>query len=207
MESKQFFDEVAEEWDEMRPNFYSDRVREKAFALAEVEDGKIAADLGAGTGFITEGLLSRGLRVIAVDQSEAMLALMKAKFSTFDGVDYRQGDASKLPLDDASVRYVFANMYLHHVESPSRAIKEMARILEPEGQLTLTDVVAHPFEFLKFEHHDRWLGFKSQQVEDWFVMAGLKEVSVREIDEECRVQSIETEEEAVMKIFAATGRK
>ena len=44
------------------------------------QKGKIAADIGAGTGFITEGLIRKGLKVIAVDQSEMILAEMKKKF-------------------------------------------------------------------------------------------------------------------------------
>ena len=46
-------------------------------ATAAVRTGAIAADIGCGSGFITEGLIHAGLHVIAVDQSEAMLAEMK----------------------------------------------------------------------------------------------------------------------------------
>lgn len=207
MSSKRFFDEVAEEWDAMRPNYYSENVREKAFDLAGVKSDQLAADVGAGTGFITEGLLRRKLRVVAIDQSEAMLSKMQRKFARVDGIDYRFGKAESLPLDDESVEYVFANMYLHHVESPRLAIKEMARILAPEGVLTITDVDAHTFEFLKTEHHDRWLGFRREDVREWFIAARLKDVSVDDLDEECRVQSIESADVALMSIFAATGEK
>jgi len=67
--------------------------------------------------------------VIAVDQSEAMLTEMKKKFVSFDGIDYRVGEAKNLPIPDETVDYAFANMYLHHVESPLGAIKEMVRIV------------------------------------------------------------------------------
>jgi hypothetical protein len=36
----------------------------------------------------------------------------------------------------------------------------------------------HQFEFLRTEQHDRWLGFKREDVEQWFVEAGLKGVVV-----------------------------
>jgi ubiquinone/menaquinone biosynthesis C-methylase UbiE len=110
--SKEFFDQVASQWDQMRTGYFSEAVREKAMDIAGVEAGRKAADLGAGTGFITEGLLRRGLQVIAVDQSEEMLAEMKRKF-TAAGVDYRIGEAERLPIADAEVDYAFANMYLH----------------------------------------------------------------------------------------------
>jgi ubiquinone/menaquinone biosynthesis C-methylase UbiE len=208
MSSKQFFNEVAGEWDSMRANFYSEQVREKAFDRAGVRAGQLAADLGAGTGFVTEGLLRRGLSVVAVDQSEVMLAKMRTKFAAVpDKVDCRKGEAEELPLHDRSVEHVFANMYLHHVEDPARAITEMARILKPGGRLTVTDVFEHPFEFLKTEHHDRWLGFRREALEEWLTAAGLREVFVDDLGEECRVRPQGGGDEAVMNIFVASGRK
>lgn len=207
MNGKQFFNQVAGDWDRMRASFYSENVREKAFDIAGVRAGQLAADIGAGTGFITEGLVRRGLRVVAVDQSEAMLLKMQDKFAGAGEVDYRKGDAEKLPLPDKAVEHVFANMYLHHVETPARAIEEMARILKPQGRLIITDVDEHGFEFLKTEHHDRWLGFKREALKEWFTAAGLKDVLVDDIGEECRVRSIDGEETALMSIFVASGEK
>ena len=207
MNSKHFFNQVAGEWDRMRTNFYSENVREKAFEVAGVKAGQIAADVGAGTGFITEGLLRRGLKVIAVDQSEPMLLKMKSKFAGFDEVDYLKGEAEDLPLPDGTVEYVFANMYLHHVETPPEAIGEMARILKPEGRLTVTDVDEHPFEFLRTEHHDRWLGFRRDHLKEWFTAAGLRNVLVDDLGEECRVESSNGDEVALMSIFVASGTK
>src|SRR3982750_2608096 len=201
MSSKEFFNEVASEWDEMRASFFSERVREKAFAVASVQPGRTAADIGAGTGFITEGLAQRGLSVVAVDQSEEMLATMKKKFAAFDSIDYRAGEAGNLPLPAGAVDYVFANMYLHHVESPPEAIAEMARILKPSGRLTVTDADAHDYEFLREEHHDRWLGFKREEIREWFERAGLRNVSVGGLDELCTVNSDCSSEQARITIF------
>ena len=91
---------------------FSEKVREAAYKAADIKSGKLAADIGAGTGFVTKGLVRQGLEVIAVDQSEAMLVELKRKYPDLDG---RQGQAEDLPLADDAVDYVFANMYLHHL--------------------------------------------------------------------------------------------
>jgi ubiquinone/menaquinone biosynthesis C-methylase UbiE len=80
---------------------------------------------------MTEGLVKRGLRVIAIDQSEMMLQQLRRKLGDTVAVDCRLGSES-LPVQSNAVDYVFANMYLHHVESPFNAIKEMVRMLKPE---------------------------------------------------------------------------
>ena len=206
MGSKEFFNQVASQWDQMRTQFYSDRVRDKAMDVAGVVRGRKAADIGAGSGFITEGLLRRGLQVVAVDQSPEMLAEMKRKLGAAP-VDYRQGVAERLPLADAEVDYALANMYLHHVETPAAAIREMARVLKPGGRLVITDADEHNFEFLRTEHHDRWLGFKREDIRRWFEEAGLKQVQVGSLEETCCVDSQCGSEKASIGIFVASGVK
>jgi len=207
MSSKQYFDEVAQQWDNMREVFFSEAVREKAMSVAAVQPGRLAADIGAGSGFVTEGLIQKGLKVIAVDQSEAMLAEMRNKLADSDGIDYRVGEAETLPITDETVDYVFANMYLHHVGSPPAAIKEMVRVLKPEGKLVITDLDEHTFEFLRTEQYDRWLGFKREDVERWFVEAGLRRVGTDCIGEDCCAESSCGDEYASISIFVAFGEK
>ena len=205
--SKDFFDRVAQDWDDMRESYYSDDVRVGTLAAAGVQRGRIAADIGAGTGFISQGLIREGLRVIAVDQSEVILKEMKRKFGDIDTIDYRIGNAEDLPISDGMVDYAFANMCLHHVERPPDAIREMARILKPGGKLVITDADEHDFEFLREEHHDRWLGFKRSDIKAWFQAAGLSDVGVDSVGSCCEVQSTCCDDFARIGIFVASGEK
>jgi ubiquinone/menaquinone biosynthesis C-methylase UbiE len=207
MDSKSYFDSVAADWSSMRQGFFGVNLRTKAFEVARVRPGKIAADIGAGTGFVTEGLIQRGLRVIAVDRSKAMLDVLKSKLSSSAQIDCRTGEAENLPIGDNHVDFACANMYLHHVLDPAVAIKEMVRILKPGGMLVLTDMDEHSFTFFKAEHHDRWMGFKREDVHRWLEEAGLKEIRVICADEQCCADSECGSQQAQVSIFIASGTK
>ncbi len=207
MDCNKYFDQVAPQWDRLRESFFTKAVREKAIFAADVKPGRLAADIGCGTGFITEGLIQKGLKVIAVDRSQAMLSQMRLKFAGRDEIEYRLGEAGSLPIPNETVDYAFANMYLHHVENPSEAIKEIARILKPGGRIVITDLDEHDFEFLKKEHNDRWMGFDRADIRRWFEEAGLKEVIVDCVGEDCCAASSCGKENAKVGIFVASGKK
>jgi ubiquinone/menaquinone biosynthesis C-methylase UbiE len=204
MECKSYFNAIAPQWDVMRQGFFSTEVRDRALVCAGVQAGGTALDVGAGSGFMSRGLVARGLQVIAVDQSERMLAELAADLP---GVDCRVGEAGHLPVDDSAVDFVFANMYLHHVPEPGGAIREMVRVLKPGGMLVITDLDKHDFEFLRREQHDRWLGFRHTQLEDWYRAAGLADVAVRSLHEKCCASSCGCGDPATIPIFIASGRK
>lgn len=206
MSSKDYFQQVAKEWDEMRKDFFSEEVREKAYSVAKVKKGEVAADIGAGTGFVSEGLLQRGLKVIAVDESEAMILMLEKQFGQSSDFRCSIGESRRLPMEDESVNYAFANMYLHHVDNPEKAICEMARIIKPGGRVVLTDLEAHDHEFLRVEHHDRWMGFDREDICRWFKSAGLSKIKVDCVGQTCCAQS-ECGEKAAIGIFVAVGEK
>ena len=207
MSSKDYFEKIAGAWDEMRQGFFPESVRDAAYKAAGVRHGQTAADIGAGTGFITEGLVHRGVKVLAVDQSPAMLERMREKFGSNGEVDYRTGESSNIPVTNDIVDAVFANMYLHHVESPLDAIREMVRILKPGGILVITDLDTHSHEFLVNEQHDRWMGFEREDVKAWFKAAGLQDILIDCIGDNCCASSVTTDDEVQVSIFIATGKK
>ncbi len=206
MDSKTYFNHVAPLWNEMRNNFFSTRIRDLALGVAEIHKGCRAVDLGAGPGFITEALVGAGAHVIAVDQSEKMLEELIQKFASTGSVDSRLGNAEQLPVSDHSIDRVFANMYLHHVEYPGPAIKEMKRILKPSGRLVITDLEKHNYKFLKVEHHDRWPGFYQSDIRHWLKMAGFSNIIIGKVSgERCCAMSSSCNKKAEVDIFLATG--
>ncbi|GKX66234.1 class I SAM-dependent methyltransferase [Inconstantimicrobium mannanitabidum] len=206
-QSKDYFDKVASNWDSMRNDFFSNDVRLAAYKRANIEEGKIAADIGAGTGFITGGLIEKNVKVIAIDQSEEMLNLLNNKFSYCNDLKCIQGVGENIPIGDNSVDYVFANMFLHHIENPNVVLKEMYRILKTNGKLIITDLDKHNFEFLKTEQYDVWMGFNRKDMKNWFEEAGFKNVTVDCVGSNCCADSKCGCSKASISIFVAYGEK
>jgi hypothetical protein len=82
----------------------------------------------------------------------------------------------------------------------------MARVLKPGGMLVITDADEHNEEWLRTEQHDRWLGFKREDVHAWFVEAGLIDVAVEDTKELC-CPTANCGKKAAITIFLARGRK
>jgi ubiquinone/menaquinone biosynthesis C-methylase UbiE len=188
-----YFDTVADQWDQMRAGYF---------------DESVVADVGTGTGYVATGLAPLVHKVYGVDASAEMLRVAEESMRQqgFTNVEFKAGDGLNLPFEDNSLDAVFANMYLHHIEEPSLAIVEMVRVLKPGGVLVITDEDEHEHEWLHEEMDDVWLGFDRDQIRRWFVEAGLKEVEVDCTDSDCCAESAEGESAAI-SVFVASGIK
>jgi ubiquinone/menaquinone biosynthesis C-methylase UbiE len=204
-DTREYFDRVAGQWDDMRRTFFGEGVRKAAVRAAGIGPGQTVADIGTGTGFLAEEALDAGARVIGIDMSEGMLAQVRARFADRP-FEARSGDVGALPLGDGETDAVLANMVLHHAPEPPRAIREMARTLKPGGTLVITDADSHTHEWLRTEQHDRWLGFDRADIVRWFHEAGLEDVTVGDTNELCSPTS-DCGTKAAITVFLARGRK
>jgi len=69
-------------------------------------------------------------------------------------------------------------MFVNHIEETEAAIKEMYRILKPEGYVFLADFTKHDDLNLKEEMHDLWQGFDPEEVKYWFENCGYKNINI-----------------------------
>jgi malonyl-CoA O-methyltransferase len=97
-------------------------------------------DLGAGTGHSSRALQDRYRRamVIALDLAEGMLRQARRQQPWLRRFARVCGNASRLPLRDASVDLVFSNMALHWCSDLDRVLAEIRRVLRPGGLVNLT---------------------------------------------------------------------
>lgn len=203
-----YFDRVAGDWDAIRAGYFTEAVREAAIARAYLRPAMIVADVGSGTGFMAAGLAPLAARVYALDGSPAMLEQARRNLAQHDNVSFELMQDGAIPLPDASVDAVFANMFLHHCTDPLAAIREMARILRPGGRLVISDMDAHDQTWMLEEMADVWAGFERSQVAAWLREAGLVNAYVERSDQSCCATSqTEPAAQAKISIFVAAGAK
>lgn len=119
---------AGEDYDRYRPGF----PEAAADAVIPAHLGA-ALDLGAGTGKFTELLTARATRVVAVEPSEQMLAVLRSKLPA---VESHVGSAEGIPVADASVDVVTVAQAFHWFDRDP-ACAEIRRVLVPGGTLGL----------------------------------------------------------------------
>lgn len=171
--SKSYFESVAGDWERIRKSYFDDRVTSLAIEKL-LPPNLMVADIGCGTGSLTFELARFARHVVGVDLSNEMLrrARAVAKERAIRNIEFRQGDALKLPLESRSVDAAFCVMVLHFLPEPERAIAGLCRIARPGGSVVLVDLVQHKQEWMREQMAHRWLGFDRAAIEKWFFDAG-----------------------------------
>jgi SAM-dependent methyltransferase len=129
-----FTNKVAE-YTASRPD-YPAALFDEIASLAALSATSRIADIGAGTGIFSQGLLSRGYTVVAVEPNAAMRSAAGARLHQYPGYSSVSGTAEATTLRDASVDLITAAQAFHWFDvEPAR--HECLRILEPHGKVAL----------------------------------------------------------------------
>lgn len=154
----------------------------------------VVADLGSGEGLLSELLARRAKKVIAVDNSEKMVAFgaNKAKKNGLKNLEFRLGDLENPPIEPRSVDLVVLSQALHHAAEPARAIASAHNLLRPGGQIMILDLLKHHFERAHELYGDRWLGFAESDLQRWLEAAGFKKIEITVVAREEQPPHFET---------------
>ena len=116
----------------------------------------LALDVACGPGALALALAPRVRFARGIDLTEEMVrrARQFQQERNIPNAAFDCGEAERLPYPDASFDLVSCQCSIHHMPQPELALKEMVRVVKPEGRLAIIDTLA-PESDAKFELHNR----------------------------------------------------
>ena len=125
------FDVAAEAYDRFMGR-YSRLLAPQLVALAGVEPGHRALDVGCGPGALTGELVARlgAASVAAVDPSEPFVEAVRARHP---GVEVHRASAEQLPFEADAFDASLAQLVVHFMADPVAGLAEMRRVTRPGG--------------------------------------------------------------------------
>lgn len=178
-QTQHFFNTIAEDWDTLVSEVLGDFSLKETIASL-MPSCQTACDLGCGTGNVLEALLTKAKTVIGVDGSPRMLEVAKKHFPDNPNISLRIGDLTHLPLRDGEADFACLNLVLHHIPQPTVVLREVRRILQPQGHLVITDFARHADERMRTQYGDHWLGFTKEDLENFLREADFSTFHVKE---------------------------
>ena len=171
--SQEFFSYAVGKWDRLREELFGANFHLQA-ACGLLDPSWTVGDLGCGTGVMTAALAPFVAKVVAVDNSAAMLAAAKRRLSGTTTVDFRRGDLEDLPVADGELDAAVLTLVLPYLPDPGRALRDVARVVAPGGRVLVTDVLPHDREGYRQQLGHQWLGFSEAQMTGWLTDAGFE---------------------------------
>ena len=133
------FDDVAPTYDRTNTllSFGQDRRWRKIVTRAvNPVAGKAILDMAAGTGASSAAFLAPGVRVVAGDFSEGMLAEGRKRHPE---IEFVFADATKLPFKNGEFDVATISFGLRNVVDVPAALGEMFRVLKPGGKIVICE--------------------------------------------------------------------
>ena len=133
------FDDVAKTYDIANDLLSAgqDRAWRKATAAAVAsKGGQSILDMAAGTGSSSVAFLKPGVRVVAGDFSQGMLAVGRQRHPQ---IEFVFADATALPFEANEFDTVTISFGLRNVVDTSKALREMLRVTKPGGKLVICE--------------------------------------------------------------------
>jgi ubiquinone/menaquinone biosynthesis C-methylase UbiE len=145
--SKSHFDEMSSDYSNELGK-YTEPMHYSLIKELEGRSFKTLLDVGCGNGIFLSMVLNKfDVEVSGIDISPGMIE--KSKELLDSRADLKVGDSEHLPWNDGSFDVVTCSASFHHYPNPELVLKEMRRVLRPDGILMIAD----PFtsnELLRF---------------------------------------------------------
>lgn len=145
--SKNYFEKISSDYSG-KLGKYTEPMHNALIKELDGKNFKTLLDMGCGNGTFLSMVLNKfNAEVSGIDISPGMIE--KSKELLDDRADLKVGDSEDLPWNDGSFDIVTCIASFHHYPSPELVLKEIKRVLRPEGILMITDPFT-PNNLLRF---------------------------------------------------------
>ena len=136
---RSMFDRISPVYDAMNRTMTMglDQRWRRAAVAAVVQPGDRVLDACCGTGDLAVAALQAGATVTGLDFSERMLERARRKS---DEIDWVQGDAEKLPFEDASFDAATVGFGVRNLADLERGLAELRRVMRPGGRVAILEI-------------------------------------------------------------------
>jgi ubiquinone/menaquinone biosynthesis C-methylase UbiE len=114
---------------------------EKMLSLVRFAPGQSYLDFGCGNGAAAVHLASKlGLKVTGIDVDPEQIEAARSRSGRDTNVRFLTADRTDLPFDDNGFDFVATHMVTHHIPDWQNALRQMLKVLKPNGYLIYKDL-------------------------------------------------------------------
>ena len=155
-------------------------------AFAGVQPGDTVLDLGSGAGLdllIAAEKTGASGRVIGIDMTDEMIEAARANAARAgcDNIEVRRGLIEDLPVEDASVDWVISNCVINLAPEKAPVFAEIARVLKPGGQFSISDIVVDTLPDWIRESAAAWSACVAGAISEQDYLAGLRAAGLEDV--------------------------
>ena len=155
-------------------------------AFAEVREGDVVVDIGSGAGidclFAAQKVGPSG-KVIGIDMTPDMIERARANARAADAtnVEFRQGDAERMPVADGEADWVISNCVINLSPDKPAVFREIARVLKPGGRISISDIVAEDLPPAVRASRDAWVTCLAGAISEAEYVRGLERAGLADV--------------------------
>ena len=169
-DSRTFFKNVGSEWETLRNGLFGSNFTSVAL-LSLLEPSLRVVDIGCGIGNAASLIAPFVAHVTGIDRETSMLQQAGKRPDLPTNIEYVEGDAANLTLDDQSFDVALFCLVLHHIDDVEQAIQEACRVVQSGGRILIIDMQPH-----SRDEYTHMLGH---------VHRGFSEQTLRDISKNC----------------------